>query len=164
MAPDTYGEVLARNIRAARSRADVGQENVAARMRALGFKAWLRQTVGATERGRRRPTAEEIAGLSYALETTISRLMDPVDEDGTVELQPGGAALPVESIHVSVTGGRRVGELAWDGDKPVMVATREMGYEPRTADIMQGLANRQVAKGAYVDLSGRQPDSPEENG
>ena len=45
MAPHTYGEILARNIRAARSRIGIGQENIAVRMRALGYEAWIRQTV-----------------------------------------------------------------------------------------------------------------------
>jgi transcriptional regulator with XRE-family HTH domain len=119
MAPDTYGEILSRNIRAARSRIGIGQENVAARMRALGFTAWIRQTVGATERGRRRPTAEEIAGLAVTLETTINRLMAPLDEDQVVELQPGGPAIAVSTVRMSVMG-RNDGAVKWDGDKPIL--------------------------------------------
>ena len=46
-----YGEVIARNIRAARSRLDANQENLAAHMRALGYLAWLRQTVANVEKG-----------------------------------------------------------------------------------------------------------------
>ena len=41
----TYGEVLARNIRAARSRIGLGQAAVANRMRALGYQEWRPQTV-----------------------------------------------------------------------------------------------------------------------
>jgi transcriptional regulator with XRE-family HTH domain len=119
MAPDTYGEILARNIRAARSRVDIGQENVAVRMRALGFTAWIRQTVGATERGKRRPTAEEIAGLAVTLETTISRLMAPLDEDQVVELQPGGPAVTVGTVRMSAMG-RNDGAVKWDADIPVL--------------------------------------------
>jgi hypothetical protein len=47
-----YGEVLAANFRAARARAGLGQELVAARMRALGYSEWRYQTVGAVERER----------------------------------------------------------------------------------------------------------------
>jgi transcriptional regulator with XRE-family HTH domain len=122
MAPDTYGEILARNIRAARSRVDIGQENVAVRMRALGYQAWIRQTVGATERGRRRPTAEEIAGLAFVLQTTIGRLMAPVDEDHAVELQQGGPVVSVNSVRLSVVGQSVVGEIGWDDDRPVITA------------------------------------------
>ena len=136
MAPDTYGEILARNIRAARSRVDIGQENVAARMRALGYQAWIRQTVGATERGRRRPTAEEIAGLAFVLQTTIGRLMAPVDEDQAVELQHGGPAVSVNSVRLSVTGRSVVGEIEWDGDKPVITVPE---YPGAVQDVMNRL-------------------------
>ncbi len=137
MAPHTYGEILARNIRAARSRIGIGQENVAVRMQALGFSAWIRQTVSSTERGRRRPTAEEIAGLAFALETTISRLMAPVDEDQVVELQPDGPAIAVHSVRLSATNRWVVGEIEWDGDKPVIARP---DYPPAMRDVMHRMA------------------------
>lgn len=124
MAPDTYGEILARNIRAARSRAGIGQENLAARMRALGFEPWIRQTVGATERrdaskaARRRPTAEEIIGLALALGTTVPGLMAPVDEHEAVELQKDGPSISVNSL-AKLASGLNDRSLTWDGDKPV---------------------------------------------
>jgi len=52
-------------------------------MRALGFEPWIRQTVGSTERGRRRPTTEESIGLALALETTVPRLLMPIVEDNS---------------------------------------------------------------------------------
>jgi transcriptional regulator with XRE-family HTH domain len=119
-----YGEILTRNIRAARSRADIGQESLAARMRALGFSSWIRQTVGATERGRRRPTAEEILGLAYALQTTISALMAPA-EDELVELS-SGMAISGASVYHSV-GGLRDSAMWWDGDKPVLSESQARG-------------------------------------
>lgn len=103
MAPTTYADVLARNVRAARSRADLGQEALAERMRALGYEAWIRQTVGSTERGRRRPTGEEILGLAICLETTAQRLMTPLSEDRWVEL-PSGESLRVGAVVSFVTG------------------------------------------------------------
>jgi transcriptional regulator with XRE-family HTH domain len=138
MAPDTYDEILARNIRAARSRVDIGQENLAARMRALGFSAWIRQTVGSTERGRRRPTAAEIAGLAFALQTTISRLLAPVDEDQAVALQPDGPLVSVNSVRLSAIGRIPVGEVEWDGDKPVITARPD--YPPAVADLMHRMS------------------------
>lgn len=119
MAPHTYGEILARNIRAARSRADLGQESVAVRMRSLGYDAWIRQTVGSTERGRRRPTAEEIFGLSVALETSIAALMAPADEDNVVDF-PGGETISAGFVYRSARGFND-GELRWDGDTPVLM-------------------------------------------
>jgi transcriptional regulator with XRE-family HTH domain len=103
MAPTTYSDVLAQNIRAARSRTGLGQDAVAERMQNLGFSAWIRQTVSSTERGRRRPTAEEMLGLALCLGTTVQRLMTPLWEDKWVEL-PSGEALRVGVVVSLVTG------------------------------------------------------------
>lgn len=68
-------EDLAGNLRAARARAQIDQENLAAAMRSLGFGAWKRQTVGQCEQGSRRILAVEIYGLAMALRTTAGELM-----------------------------------------------------------------------------------------
>jgi len=120
MAPTTYADVLARNIRAARSRADLSQQTVGARMRALGYEAWLYQTVGNVEKGRRRVTAEEIFGLAYALETSIGALMAPVEDDEVVDF-PSGAEIEVASARLSVQG-RNDGAVQWNGEVPVFPA------------------------------------------
>jgi transcriptional regulator with XRE-family HTH domain len=112
----TYTEILARNIRGARTRADLGQELVAARMRALGFDAWIRQTVGATERGRRRPTAQEILGLSYAIGTSIRALIEPSADDKSVTF-PSGAEVSVQTVQYSVAGAID-DEVTWEDDVP----------------------------------------------
>lgn len=117
MAPHSYGEILARNLRAARSRIGIGQENVAARMRALGYTAWIRQTVGSTERGKRRPTAEEILALSIVLQTSIGALMAPAAEDKVVDL-PSGTTADAASVFRSVNG-LNDGSIYWDGDEPI---------------------------------------------
>ncbi len=117
MAPTTYKDVLARNIRAARNRIGIGQESAAVRMRALGYDAWIRQTVGSTERGTRRPTAEEVFALAYVLQTTISGLMAPRAEDKVVGF-PSGDSIPVESVQMSADG-RIDDSVWWDDDKPV---------------------------------------------
>ena len=120
MAPTPYSDVLAQNIRAARSRTDLGQEAVAERMQNLGFSAWIRQTVSSTERGRRRPTGEEILGLAICLETTAQRLMTPLWEDKWVAL-PSGEALTVGAVVSFVTGERlahdsTAGSVQWYGN------------------------------------------------
>lgn len=135
MAPTSYKDVLARNIRAARTRVDIGQDSLAARMRALGYDKWLRQTVGATERGRRRPTAEEMLGLAYALETSIARLMQPAEEDKVVEF-PSGDAIAVEAVRLSVTGQILHGALIWEGDEPRMAA----GVPPEVRGVLNEMA------------------------
>jgi len=94
MAPISYAGVMAGNIIAARSRARLGQADVAARMQELGFGNWYAQTVGKTEKGDRRLLAHEVAGLAFALETSVGRLMAPLDEDRSVKLQDNGPAVP----------------------------------------------------------------------
>lgn len=114
--PTTYGDVLADNIRAARSRKRLGQANVVARMRALGFDQWHRQTMGKIERGERRVMAEEVLGLALALETSLMSLIEPVREDGPIAL-PSGAALLFGTVHELIWGGSEL-TVTWDGDVP----------------------------------------------
>lgn len=130
MSPTTYANVLAKNMRAARSRADLQQEPLAARMRALGYSAWVRQTIANVERGKRRLTAEEILGLACALETTIATLMAPVDDDRIVDF-PSGASVPVEHVR-RLARGVNDGSVRWEGDSPVFPAPEPaQELEPR---------------------------------
>ena len=120
MAPTTYSDVLARNIRAARSRQGLSQADVVERMRALGFSAWHKPTLGNVERGQRRVQAEEILGLAACLATTVQRLMTPLWEDKWVEF-PNGMGLRVGAVVslVSSTNGSNDGEICWHGNTPV---------------------------------------------
>lgn len=111
-----YAEVLAQNVRAARARKGLDQEPVAARMRALGFPAWRRQTVAGVEKNTRRVTAEEVFGLAVALETSFMSLVEPVREDGPVGL-PSGAELPFLAAHCLFWGGSEL-SVTWDDDTP----------------------------------------------
>jgi len=119
MAPTTkaYAAVLGDNLRAARARADISQETLAARMRALGYKEWLYQTVGKSERGGRRVTAEEIRGLAWSLDTSIAALMKPAPEDKFLAF-PSGSAIAAVSDRRSVRGVND-GAVRWSGDQPV---------------------------------------------
>lgn len=117
MAPTTYATVLAKNIRAARSRADISQEALATRMRALGYKEWLYQTVGKVERGNRRVTGEEIRGLAWCLETSIAALVKPTQDDKFIEF-PSGATIDVVSDRRSADGVND-GAVRWSGNDPV---------------------------------------------
>lgn len=120
MPPTLYADVLAKNVRAARSRADLQQEPLAARMRALGYEAWQRQTVANVERGKRRVTAEEILGLAICLETSIVALMAPVNEDKVVDL-PSGEQLSVTAVQMLARGLSDIG-VTWYDNKPVLNA------------------------------------------
>lgn len=125
----TYGQILAQNIRAARSRIGIGQDTVAERMRALGYDAWIRQTVSSTERGRRRPVAEEMPGLAIALETSVWRLMAPWEDDKPVDLQPHGLREVPPAYLRGLVRGPVYGRIVWDGDKPAFVSREQIEGE-----------------------------------
>jgi transcriptional regulator with XRE-family HTH domain len=127
MSPTTYRDVLARNVRAARSRCDISQQVLAGRMRALGYDAWLHQTVGNVEKGKRRMNAEEIFGLAAALQTSIGVLMSPVADDKIVDF-PSGAAVTVESVQRSVQG-QNDGAVMWDGERPIFPAPLSTSHQ-----------------------------------
>jgi transcriptional regulator with XRE-family HTH domain len=108
----TYTALIARNVRAARAAADLSQADLAERMQALGFREWRRQTVGNTERGKRRLTCEEALGLMVSMETSLEAILQPPKELEWQEiLLPGGQAtlLPVARY-----GNQQRG--VWDGN------------------------------------------------
>jgi hypothetical protein len=100
--PKTYAEVLSANFRAARARIGLGQEMVAARMRALGFSEWRYQTVGVVESGKRKLSAEEVMALAWVLEISISALMRPAEEDAEVRFRSGDC-ISARSVAMSAT-------------------------------------------------------------
>jgi transcriptional regulator with XRE-family HTH domain len=124
MPEEPYATVVAANLRAARAAADLSQADVGERMRALGFRSWLGQTMSASERGKRRVTIEEILGLCAALETPPGALLLPVRSGNPDIALPGG-----QLVHL----GRDAHEItlltplrpdgtpapnAWDGNIP----------------------------------------------
>jgi transcriptional regulator with XRE-family HTH domain len=113
-----YDEVLARNARAYRSRKGIGQERLAARMRALGYTAFLRQTISKVEKGERRLSAAEVLGLALALEIRMSQLLEPQAGDHQIEL-PNGEPLSERTVRLLVA---EVNDHAiyWKDDVPVM--------------------------------------------
>jgi len=117
----TYGTVLAANFRAARARADLGQEAVAARMRALGYGEWRYQTVGVVEKGKRRLLAEEVMALAWVLGVTIFELMKPAESVGPVEF-PSGKHIASHSV-AALIGAYNDGAVTWDGAEPEVRVT-----------------------------------------
>jgi 8-oxo-dGTP diphosphatase len=120
MPPRAYKDVLARDFRAARAALDIGQADVAERMNALGFAEWRRQTVARVEQGKRRLTAEETFALSYALETSVARLMSPIEEDHWVAFPNGHV---VHAKHgMARMRGTTDAAIRWEGNTPVFMA------------------------------------------
>jgi transcriptional regulator with XRE-family HTH domain len=117
----SYETVVAHNVKALRGRADLNQDLVAERMRALGYEAWIRQTVANVEKGRRRLTAGEIHALAWALSTTTAALLNPIPDDKIVEF-PAGGAISVYSVQ-QLTAGLNLGAVAWRGGgaEPVFI-------------------------------------------
>lgn len=111
------GQVIADSIRARRAAARLSQESVAARMRALGFSEWTRQTVGSTEKPTRRVTAAEAIGLSLVFGISLPGLFRPDGEPGDAVQFPGGA-VAVKSLE-RLVGGLNDGSVTWEKDKPV---------------------------------------------
>jgi transcriptional regulator with XRE-family HTH domain len=111
----SYGTLIARNLLAARARARLKQADVAARMRALGF-SWHPQTVGEVENGRRRVTAEEILGLAAVLETSVGRIMSPLDEDHYLRL-PCGQTIRGATVRDPI-GFARDNSITWQDNVP----------------------------------------------
>ena len=154
MAPTTYADVLARNIRAARNRADLGQASVSARMTALGFQGWHPQTVSSTEKARRRVTAEEVVGLALALETTVQRLLTPIGEDKWVEL-PSGESLNIEAV-AHLVAGVNDGVLQWHKDVPYRVgpAAAALEFEAFWPEESDASGQRPVAAAIVISREG----------
>jgi transcriptional regulator with XRE-family HTH domain len=71
--PAAIRHAIAANIRAERARSRLSQQEVADAMRERGFP-WHQQTTGATERGERRVTADELTVLASVLGTAPETL------------------------------------------------------------------------------------------
>jgi 8-oxo-dGTP diphosphatase len=138
--PKTPEAILAGNIAAARARRRLDQQDLADRMRALGWK-WVRQTVGEVENNRRRLTAGEILGLAICLETTVPRLMAPLMEDEWIGL-PNGMSLRVGAVVALVTGelpadDSPARDIRWYQNTPVrtIVPPHEAEDAPRPLEV-----------------------------
>jgi transcriptional regulator with XRE-family HTH domain len=104
-----YGELLGRNISAARGRRQLSQSALAARMRALGFQ-WQQQTVAAVEKNKRRTTTEETLGLALCLEVSMPALTAANSDEDVFITLPNGFKLGV--ISVERLAGRGVNDHA----------------------------------------------------
>jgi hypothetical protein len=109
-APQSYKEVLAWNVAGQRAKLHLGGPSLAARMQALGFKTWHRQTVSDAETARRVIYADELLGLALSLQTTVLALITPPSDVPTVTL-PSGDLIVRERVTADD------GTVGWDGDR-----------------------------------------------
>ena len=117
---EDYGGLVAANIRAARARLGITQAQLAARMRDLGHD-WYQQTAGATERGDRRATAEEIAALALCLDTLPDVLTLPPPNVAFVLF--GEKRIPAQRLSIVDDS------VSWDGDG-IKISRPSMAYRP----------------------------------
>jgi transcriptional regulator with XRE-family HTH domain len=112
VAPQTaYGALISANIKAQRARLGLTQDDVAARMRAFGFR-WHYQTAGAVERGSRPLGAEELAWLAVCLQTTAPVLLLPPPGASPLVTSPDGRSMPSQRAVVDD------GSVSWSGNVP----------------------------------------------
>jgi transcriptional regulator with XRE-family HTH domain len=173
MTASAYGEILARNVKAARTGAGLDQNELAERMRSLGFSEWRFQTVGNVERGKRRLAAEELLGLALALETTIQHLVDPSEgrpgREGFVEL-PSGETVSSDFV-TSLVYGMNAGAVEWADGKPEFgpETKRTSNYSLKFVDAMRAANSSRPMEIEYRDAGGsavtfRMPGLPHPGG
>lgn len=69
--------LVGRNLRQLRHKLELSQTDVAEAMAAAGFPAWRKATVADVERGARKVTLDELAGLCDVTEQRLDRLLAP---------------------------------------------------------------------------------------
>jgi hypothetical protein len=90
-------------------------------MRALGYSAWIRQTVSSTIRGKRRLVAEELLGIAVATEVNITSLLLPSADDPPVVTLPAGQIVHMHR-QAFAPPGQEAGSVVWDGNTPKFAA------------------------------------------
>ncbi len=121
MATMAYGDLIARNIRAAIGRRGLTHEDLAERMRQLGYSSWIRQTVSNTIRGKRRLVAEELLGISVAANVSIVSLLLPSADDPAAVTLPSGQDVVIERW-TSAPADPRAWQVQWDGNTPKLAS------------------------------------------
>lgn len=106
--PPAFESIIGRNVRAARMSRDLAQDELARRMRALGFQ-WSQQITASAELGRRRISVAELVGLALALNLAIADLMSA--RDVVSESAAPVAVTPATIMPAGVLDGLLAGRL-----------------------------------------------------
>jgi transcriptional regulator with XRE-family HTH domain len=116
----TYGDVIAANLRAARARARLSQTAVAARLQRLGYTSWDSSKVSRAERNGVAVLASELLALAVALESTVGELAGVnAPPDAIVEFPDPDFWLSGVNVRNSVYNFRDEA-VKWDRDYPVI--------------------------------------------
>lgn len=109
-----YSMVLAQNVKAAREYQNLSEDDLAERMRNLGYSTWLQQTVSSVELGEYSLAAEEVLGISVALYASVTALMLPPDDNPLAVALPGGEIVTLRRHHFEPS-------LWWYGNMPTTI-------------------------------------------
>ena len=90
-----YEVIIGEQVHAARSRIGMSEEDLADRMRHLGYASWSHQTVSDAERGDHHLAAAEVLGISLALEVSVADLVLPTRGDQWVVKLHDGPVVPL---------------------------------------------------------------------
>jgi hypothetical protein len=131
-------EVLTESIAVAMTRRRLGHAALAERMQGLGYK-WIRQTVGDVMSGRRSLRAEELYGLTLALETTVSELMTPHEDDAQIVFPSGTEVAGIRLLSNDQS-------LTWDEKNAPVVSPRAADNARLAAEGARELLERTIAK------------------
>jgi transcriptional regulator with XRE-family HTH domain len=111
-------DVAADNVRAYRVLRRLSQEDIAARMRALGHGKWSQAAVSQVENHGRTVTIGELFNLALVLDVTVADLLDPLGPDIGTDVDYGGpGVVTAKDAHGMVRDEWSLG-LEWDGDTP----------------------------------------------
>lgn len=146
--PLPFKELLGFNLKIARLRADFSQAEVAAAMSELGFKDWRRQTVGNSEKGTRRVTAEELVGLALVLNVKPERLIWPESGEDMVSLPD----FTFRALRLVMDDG----SVTWKDGKPVAGPSNAQALTPDAARQLRGALG--VGEGEHFSATFRPGD------
>lgn len=119
--------LVGRNLRQLREALDLSQTDIAEGMAAAGFPAWRKVTVADVERGARKVTLDELAGLADVTEHKLERLLAP-DADLSTEAERRAKVL-TGKLKPQTPDGRGDVSVERDKEKLESFLTGELGLD-----------------------------------
>jgi transcriptional regulator with XRE-family HTH domain len=129
----TYEQLFAANMRAARARAGISQATLAKRMKRLGFGSWSSGKASECERGTRAVVVAELLALSVSLECTLRDLVGEAAPDARISFPE--VLWEISGTHVRNSGyGWNDYSVTWTDEDHVAIVTPANMYSAFAAD------------------------------